>query len=111
MFSVRPLVSLVLLALPFPGPARAASDGDDSTRMIALPGGIANAAGRTAYLANANGGIDAVDLPTGALLWQTYEAQRPLLLVDDRLVAQAGVKRNRLRILVFDVRQPDRCVL
>jgi hypothetical protein len=111
MLSVRRLGPLVLLAL-FPlGPARAESDGEDSTRMILLPGGIANAAGRTAYLANATGGIDAVDLPTGALLWQTYEAQRPLLLSGDRLVTQAGVKRNRLRILVFDVRQPDKCVL
>jgi hypothetical protein len=111
MFSFRPLGSLVLLALFLPGPARAAGEGEDSTRMILLPGGIANAAGRTAYLANATGGIDAVDLTTGGLLWQTYEAQRPLLLSGDRLVAQAGVKRNRLRILVFDVRQPDRCVL
>jgi hypothetical protein len=79
--------------------------------MIQLPGGIANAAGRTAYLANATGGIDVIDLPTGALLWQTSEAQRPLLLFGDRLVAQAGVKRNRLRILVFDLCQQDRCVL
>jgi hypothetical protein len=111
MRSVRRLGPLVLLALFSSGPARAGGGGEDSPPMILLPGGIANAAGRTAYLANATGGIDVVDLTTGDLLWQTYEAQRPLLLSGDRLVAQAGVKRNRLRILVFDLRQPDKCVL
>ena len=38
------------------------------------------------------GRIDAIDLATGDVVWHTYEAQVPLLVVGDRLYAQAGVK-------------------
>ena len=36
-----------------------------------LPGGVADAEGKTGYLANPQGGIDAVNLKTGKLLWDT----------------------------------------
>ncbi len=78
---------------------------------LLLPGGIVDPTGRTAYLANAHGGIDAVDLASGELLWETAEAQRPLMVLGSHLLAQAGVKRNRLRILAFDVAARGECVL
>jgi hypothetical protein len=76
-----------------------------------LPGGLADPAGRTGYLANPHGGIDAIDLKNGELLWTTTEAEKPLFLQGSRLVAQAGTKRNRIRILVFDAAQQGQCVL
>src|SRR5262249_5564933 len=35
----------------------------------------------------------------------------PLLVAGDRLYAQAGVKRNRLRVLAFDLTRSGECVL
>jgi hypothetical protein len=72
-------------------------------RPALLPAGIAGPAGRTGFFANATEGIDAVDLATGRRVWQTREAQKPLFVLNDRLYAQAGLKRNRLRILAFDL--------
>lgn len=79
--------------------------------FVPLPGGLADPAGRVGYLSNAHGGIDAVDLRTGDLLWDTHEAQRPVLLAGSRLIAQAGTKRNRLRVFAFDLLQKGECVL
>src|SRR5690242_21101788 len=67
-----------------------------------LPHGLADPAGRIGFFASATGGIEALDLVSGKVLWQTHEAQRPLLLDGDHLIAQAGTKRNRLRILRLD---------
>jgi hypothetical protein len=76
---------------------------------IRLPAGIADPAGRIGFFAGAADGIEAVDLASGKVLWQTYEAQRPLLLDGDHLLAQAGTKRNRLRILRLDVKRNGEC--
>jgi hypothetical protein len=70
---------------------------------IVLPAGIADPTGHTGFFASASGGIDAVELKTGKILWQTHEAQIPLLVDGNHLLAQAGVKRNRLRILRLDL--------
>lgn len=76
-----------------------------------LPQGIADAKGHIGYVAGASGGIEALDLATGKVLWQNQEAQRPLLLDGDHLLAQAGVKRNRLRILRLDLKRDGECDL
>jgi hypothetical protein len=81
-----------------------------AAKPILLPGGIADPAGRVGYLSSAAGGIEALDLKTGEVLWETVEAQRPLLFSGSRLVAQAGLKRNRVRVLVFEG-QTGECVL
>jgi len=67
-----------------------------------LPCGVADAGGRTGFVANAHGGIDAVDLATGDLLWDADGAKRPALAEDDRLYAWAPVKSAGLRVLAFD---------
>jgi hypothetical protein len=74
-----------------------------------LPSGIADLAGRTGFFASATGGIECLDLASGKVLWQTHEAQRPLLRDGDHLLAQAGTKRNRLRILRLDVKRNGEC--
>ena len=69
------------------------------------PGIIVNSKQATVYLMNTQGGIDAVDLSSGKLLWNTTNAAKPLLLDSDRrLVAQAesAAQRNRLHIVVLD---------
>lgn len=78
---------------------------------LLLPAGIADPTGRTGFFASAAGGIEAIDLTSGKVLWATHEAQRPLLLVGNHLLAQAGVKRNRLRILRLDLTHKGECDL
>lgn len=80
------------------------------TKLV-LPAGIADPTGHTGFFAGASGGIDAVELKTGKLLWQTHEAQLPLLTDGKYLLAQAGVKRNRLRILRLDLTRQGECAL
>lgn len=105
------LAAVALLGMLLPAAQPVTPVVQATSGQVPFPGGIADLAGRTAYLSNPHGGIDAVDLTTGDLLWDTSEAQRPLLLVGDRLYAQAGVKRNRLRILSFDLTHRGECVL
>ena len=94
---------LLVLGLAVPGSLRAAA--------LPLPVGIAEPGGSTGFFASASGGIEAIDLATGKLLWETNEAQRPLLVVGNHLLAQAGLKRNRLRILRLDLARNGECDL
>ncbi|HEY7428457.1 MAG TPA: hypothetical protein VH682_29765 [Gemmataceae bacterium] len=104
MRHARRLGAVLLLCLPGLGavPAPVPPLNPSANAPLLLPAGIADPTGHTGYFASANGGIDAIDLATGKVLWQTHEAQRPLLLDGEYLLAQAGVKRNRLRILRLD---------
>jgi hypothetical protein len=79
--------------------------------QIPLPGGLADPGGRIGYLSSVNHGIEAIDLLTGDLLWSSHEAEVPLLVANDRLYAQAGTKRNRMRVLVFDLTHKAEVVL
>ena len=76
-----------------------------------LPCGVADPGGRTGFLANAHGGIDAVDLATGDRLWDVDGAQRPALAEDDRLYAWTPVNGNGLRVVAFDRTQGGRRML
>jgi len=60
----------------------------------------------TAYLMNPRQGIDAVNLQSGKLLWQTTEAARPLVLHDGSIIAQAesGSTPNTLSLVVLSTR-------
>ena len=59
----------------------------DTNKSVAFPRGVADSAGRAAYMATASGGIEAIDLASGRSLWAADVAARPLLLVNDRLAA------------------------
>ncbi|HEY7213663.1 MAG TPA: hypothetical protein VIC28_03485 [Thermoanaerobaculia bacterium] len=57
-----------------------------------------------AYLMR-SGGIDAVDLASGAVRWHAKSAAKPLALAGDRLVAQADSRGgNALKLVVLDAR-------
>jgi hypothetical protein len=79
----------------------------------AIPGGVADAEGNTGYVSNPAGGIDAVNLKTGKLLWDTKAAAKPLALDQDRLVAEANVqgKANSIRIVVLDTTRKGKSLL
>ena len=80
---------------------------------VFLPRGVADPGGRTGYVTNAAGGIDALDLLTGEQLWSTAVGSRPLALVGNRLAAQRPrqEKTNALEIVVLDVTQQGTLVL
>lgn len=77
---------------------------------VPLPCGIADAGGRTGILVNTSGGLDVIDLTTGDLLWETKEAQQPILVLGQKLYAQARVTNNSLRVLAFDLAERGPCV-
>lgn len=78
----RPLCWLaVLLALS--GFAAAA---DEGPAPIIIPGGVADGAG-VGYLSSPKGGMVAVDLAKGDVVWDSKEANRPLAVGGKRLVA------------------------
>ncbi len=70
-----------------------------------LPGGIADADGKTAYLEGKHGALAAVDLDKGTDLWKTDAALTPLALWGRRLVTAAAVKDkpDQLRLVVLDL--------
>lgn len=80
---------------------------------VALADGVViDAARETAYLMSSAGGIDAVDLATGAVRWTSTAAQRPLLVTGDRLVAQRRPDEpGALELVVLDVGGAGRQVL
>ena len=58
-----------------------------------------------AYLMRPGGGIDAVDLASGAVRWRTKSAAKPLAIAAGRLVAQADSRgANALKLVVLDAR-------
>src|SRR5438046_10499350 len=94
-----------LAAVALLGPARPAlAQGKPS--FAALPGGVADPAGKVGYVQAPSGGVDALDLATGKVRWQVAEVCKPLALAGDRLVCQAPEKgkANAVRILVLDTR-------
>jgi hypothetical protein len=104
------LLAVVLLAAPgFAGGI--SSPASVVQEPTPLPGGLADAGGRNGYVANPHGGIDAIDLKSGEVLWTTTEAEKALFLQGSRLITQAGTRRNRIRILVFDTAQQGECIL
>src|SRR5262245_9627806 len=76
-----------------------------AARANPFPGGILDPSGRTAYVAGAGGGLEALDLATGDVVWRTARAQVPLLVVGDCLYAQAN-EEGALRVRAFDLTRP-----
>lgn len=74
---------------------------------VPLRDGVVVDAGRSvAYVMQPKGGIDAVDLERGTLLWHSAAGERPLALAGDLLVAQArSGEGGELRVVALDVRQ------
>jgi len=83
-------------------PGGSAQEKTKLTAVRALPGnGVADPARRTGFFPNVSGGIDALDLATGKILWSSKEANRPLVATENRLFAQKG-NGNQLWVLALD---------
>jgi hypothetical protein len=73
------------------------------------PGVVIDPERRVAYVMNPKGGIDAVGLGRGELVWHSDAAAKPLASSGDVVVAQAeppkpGAQSNELRVRVLDAR-------
>jgi hypothetical protein len=68
-----------------------------------LPGGVADPAGRKGFLANVEGGISAVDLRNGSVIWESKAARRPVWVTGERLYASVSAGDGRLRVVGLDV--------
>jgi hypothetical protein len=82
------------------GAAPAAAD-----EFVSIPGGVADAAGKIGYVQAPKGGVDALDLATGKVLWSSAEVGRPLALTKQGLVVEVPEKgkANAVRLAVLDV--------
>jgi hypothetical protein len=101
----RGLLPLVVVLALFAGTFAAGQDQPKAIQPIRLPGpGVADPAGKIGYFPSVSGGIDALDLATGKLLWTSKDAGRPLLATADRLFAHKDVagKANQFRLVVLD---------
>ncbi len=71
--------------------------------VLTIPLGVADTANDVGYVENTSGGIDAISLESGALLWSTDAAAHPLWLRGSRLVARPAGEKNQLQLVVLDV--------
>ncbi|HEY2881538.1 MAG TPA: hypothetical protein VGJ15_03880 [Pirellulales bacterium] len=72
---------------------------------ISIPGGVADLEGKIAYVATPSDGIEALNLATGQVLWETKEAKYPIALYEGQLLAQTqrgNSKVNTLGIVLFE---------
>jgi hypothetical protein len=92
-FTRRLILALCISSAPL---VMAAAEEPALVAPVVLPGGgIANPAGKIGYFPSTTGGIDAVDLTSGKLIWESKEANRPLLATDKHLHVSAGVLARR----------------
>lgn len=107
------LLACGLIAILTGSAPSAPAPAEQAVMPTALPAGVADPAGKVGYFAGAKGVVEAVDLEKGELLWQSREQARPLAAYDRFLAAQVKVadKPNRVRIIVFDVKEKGKKVL
>jgi hypothetical protein len=93
------------------GPALPHHEG--SQEPFAIPFGIADPTEKATYVMSQDGGIEAIALTSGRLLWSTSAASVPLAIHEKALVAQAAVegKPNQVKIVVLDPRQEGKVLL
>jgi hypothetical protein len=85
---VRTIGALALLAgLLVPGVSMAQATGGAFPALY--DGVVVDAANGAAYVMSPTGGIDAVEISTGNVLWKSRAAAKPLLVTKGTLVAQA----------------------
>jgi len=67
--------------------AQAASDAQNPIPFEVVPGVVVDPGRSAAYVMSPAGGIDAIDLDSGRLLWSTMRAAMPLVIAGGRVVA------------------------
>ena len=76
-----------------------------ATPAVLLPGpGVADPAGKVGFFPSTTGGIDALDLANGKLLWTSKDANRPLLAAGN-----SSVRAEESRQGKSDTRRGARC--
>lgn len=107
---MRRLVCGLAVALATALPLSAA---DDAPNPVPIPGGVTDAAGKVGYLSGPKGGLVAVDLEKGDVLWESKDANRPLAVVGKRLAALAPEKgkSNVLHVIFLDTEAKGKKVL
>jgi hypothetical protein len=82
--------------------------GDHAPARVAtaFPGGFLDPTGKVVYVQSALGGIEAVSLESGKVLWNTEAFVQPLALLGNKLIVQAPEKgkANVIRILALNVK-------
>jgi hypothetical protein len=68
-----------------------------------IPGGIADPAGRNGFVANVEGGLSAIDLRNGKVLWETKVSRRPITVTGERVYASIQAGPGLLRVAGFDL--------
>jgi hypothetical protein len=85
----------------------------DELASVPIPGGVADADGKVAYVVNAGGGaIDAIDLDTGETRWTSRDLVRPihpLIAWDHRLAVSVGQPgpAQEFKVFVLDTEQKE----
>ena len=94
VLSLTPVLALALAVSALAVPAE---------QGAALRDGVLVAPARgLAYVMRPGGGIDAVDLASGAVRWHSDAASKPLVLAGNRLVAQAESAAGTLDVVALD---------
>jgi outer membrane protein assembly factor BamB len=85
-------------------PARAAPVPERAPASQPLPGGVADPDGKVGFVTGADGGIDALDLASGKVLWTSKVTQRAVAVDGKHLLALASVagKGNALQVVTLD---------
>jgi hypothetical protein len=68
-----------------------------------IPGGVADPAGRNGFVTNAEGGITALDLRNGTVLWETRMGHRPIAVTGERVYASIAASPGVLRVVGLDL--------
>lgn len=79
---------------------------------LAIPGGVTDQVGKVAFITDPKGGIVAVDLTNGTVVWRTQDGTKPLAVARNRLAVFAPEKDlpNTFRIWLLDTDNKGRVV-
>jgi hypothetical protein len=100
--ATRFLLASLFSLLPSASPLLAQSP---PAAFVLRAGVVVDPAAATLYLMRPGGGVQAVSLPAGALLWESNDAAKPLQVLEGTLVAQAeGPEAATLDIALLDPR-------
>jgi outer membrane protein assembly factor BamB len=72
---------------------------------VRFPDGVASPDGEVAFIERRDGGISTIDLRSGHDLWSTDVPGKPVLVVDDRLIAEnrSQSQGNLLQFVILDL--------
>ncbi len=78
---------------------------DAEQAPLLMPGGVGSPDGKTGFVVNADGMVEALELKSGKVLWATSVPCKPLIATNNRLIVQASDKGkvNSIRIRVLDI--------